>query len=254
MDADFTAQAEAYARARPGYPVALVQRLMARADVRAGDAVAEIGAGTGLLTQLLGGHGLRVTAIEPNAAMRQRAAAMADVAWRDGTFERTALAEASQKWVVAAQAFHWAQRDKALPEIRRVLQSGGHLTVLWNHRDHESDATVRWTRQAINRHVPDFTHAYRDENWAAALTSTGDFSEPVYDEEAHTVAMEVDRYLNLWRSHHRLNTIAGPQRFAALMEELVAYLRDQRVEQINVRYVTRAWTAQTRVPGLGYRV
>ncbi len=40
-----------------------------------------------------------------------------------------------QQWAVAAQAFHWADPPRALPEIRRILQPNRYVTVLWNNRD-----------------------------------------------------------------------------------------------------------------------
>ena len=134
---DFTAQAEAYARARPGYPAEIVDRVVAAAGVRPGDAVADLGAGTGLFTALLAARGLRVTAVEPNAAMRARAPVIAGVDWVDGSFEAAGLPAASQRWVVAAQAFHWADPQRALPELHRVLGARGAFTVLWNDRDVE---------------------------------------------------------------------------------------------------------------------
>ncbi|HEY8427370.1 MAG TPA: methyltransferase domain-containing protein, partial [Sandaracinaceae bacterium] len=78
---DFTEQAGAYARARPGYPDALVDRLAARAGVRAGDPVADVGAGTGLFTRALAARGFAVTAVEPNAAMRAKAPALPGARW-----------------------------------------------------------------------------------------------------------------------------------------------------------------------------
>ena len=105
---DFSAQASAYAEGRPGYPPALVERLLARARVAPGDAVVDLGAGTGMLTRQLSGRGLRLTAIDPSEAMLDAGAALrlADATWHVGTFERTGLPDDAFHWAVAAQAFH----------------------------------------------------------------------------------------------------------------------------------------------------
>jgi len=119
---DFTHQAEAYARARPEYPPQLIRDLVALVGASAGDVVADIGAGTGISSRQLADAGLCVVALEPNAAMRAEAVVDTRVTWQDGTFEATGLAAGSVPWIVAAQAFHWADPPRALPELHRVLR------------------------------------------------------------------------------------------------------------------------------------
>lgn len=233
MRADFTQHARAYA-ARPGYPEALVDRLVARAGVKEGDPVADLGAGTGLLTEELIRRGLRVTAVEPNAAMRARA----PMAMREGTFEETGLEGASQRWVTAAHAFHWADVDRALPEIGRVLVKNGPFTALWNVRD-ESTAELRFTRARIEAlGAPGFDEGYRDRDWAAILTAHT-FQNASIDEEAHVVTMSAERYLDLWRSHHLLTKAIGERGIVRLVRELEEHLGGRSVD---VRYTCRAWT------------
>src|SRR5688500_15524543 len=100
---DFTKQAESYRLARPTYPDALVESLIDDAGIVAGDAVVDFGAGTGIFTRLLVERGFRVSAVEPNQEMRSRNDAPA-AHWIDGIFEKSGLADASQRWAVAAQA------------------------------------------------------------------------------------------------------------------------------------------------------
>ena len=102
---DFAAQARAYG-ARPGYPAAMLDLLIGHVGVRAGDAVAEVGAGTGIFTRHLAERGLAVTAIEPSRAMRASVPDLEGVTWSPGSGERTGLDSASQRWLVAAQSFH----------------------------------------------------------------------------------------------------------------------------------------------------
>jgi SAM-dependent methyltransferase len=240
---DFTPQADAYSRARPTYPAEIVDRLIAEMNVAAGDPVVDFGAGTGIFTGLLVDRGLVVTALEPNAEMRVRNN-VPEAAWRNGTFENSSLADASQKWAVAAQAFHWADPPRALPEVKRILQPGGHFTILWNNRANRESEVLGWTEECIRRHVPDFDEAYRNRPWKDILESTGDFCVTSEIVVRHVVRMSRERYLNLWKSHNRLTTTAGPERFAALLADIENYLKRQHASDIDVPYRCEAWTAQ----------
>jgi protein-L-isoaspartate O-methyltransferase len=60
----FDDDAELYDRARPGYPDALVDDLVALTGLQPGDRVIEIGSGTGQLTVPLARRSLRITGLE----------------------------------------------------------------------------------------------------------------------------------------------------------------------------------------------
>ena len=240
---NFSKQADAYARARPGYPEEIVDRLLQRADVGPSDAIAELGAGTGLFTVALAQRGHRVIAIEPNADMRARAPTLANVEWRDGSFEACPLGDGEAAWVVAAQAFHWAEPTQALPELRRILRPGGRLSVLWNDRDLERSALLRFTRALIDEMVPGFDEGYRQRDWAAVLTSTGDFEHVEIDEVRHVVTMSHERVLELWRSHNKLNYACREIGLDGFLAKLAAYMREHEPDPVDVPYRCRAWTA-----------
>ena len=242
---DFSNQADAYRRSRPTYPTALVDLLIEDAMIAAGDAVADFGAGTGIFSRLLVERGFCVTAIEPNAEMRKQND-VPTARWFDGTFESSGLGDASQRWVVSAQAFHWADPERSLPEIRRVLQPGCLFTVLWNQRANRESEILSWTKDAIRRHVPDYDDAYRERPWQAVLESTGDFTFVTYRVIAHQILMSQERYLDLWKSHNRLNTLAGPERFESLLQDIRDYLERRGVAELDVPYRCEAWSARRR--------
>jgi SAM-dependent methyltransferase len=129
----FDGVADAYLRARPSYPAAAVDWVLARAP---GRRVVDLAAGTGKLTQVLVAAGADVTAVEPLANMRAHlGSTVPGVPALDGTAEAIPIADTSADAVLVAQAFHWFEPDRALSEIARVLVAGGVLGLLWNLRD-----------------------------------------------------------------------------------------------------------------------
>jgi len=130
--AGFSSAADLYERARPSYPQEAIDWLVRETGLGPGRAVVDLGAGTGKLTRLLLPTGARVVAVEPIAEMRAHIGA-AEVL--DGTAEAIPLPDHSVDVVAVAQAFHWFDQDKALPEIHRVLREEGSLVLVWNMRD-----------------------------------------------------------------------------------------------------------------------
>ncbi len=128
----FGVVADAYEKARPGYPADAVRDLLGTAPLD----VLDLGAGTGKLTRTLVAEGHRVRAVDPDAGMLAAlATAVPRVPHDVGTAESLPLPDASLDAVVAGQAYHWFDPATALPEIARVLRPGGLLGLLWNVRD-----------------------------------------------------------------------------------------------------------------------
>jgi SAM-dependent methyltransferase len=128
----FTNRADDYARFRPSYPSQLLDRL-ARA-VPSG-VVADVGAGTGIFSQLLSSRGYVVHAIEPNTAMSAKAAHHPNITWHSTLAESTGLADASVDLVTVAQAFHWFDKLQFRKECDRILRQGGQTALIWNVRE-----------------------------------------------------------------------------------------------------------------------
>lgn len=130
----FSDRADDYAAFRPAYPRAAVDAVLDGLGDPASLVAADVGAGTGIFSRLLGDRGVRVVAVEPNASMRDAARAHPRVEWRAGTGEATGLDGASVGLVTCAQAFHWFRAEEALAEFARVLPAGGRLALAWNER------------------------------------------------------------------------------------------------------------------------
>ena len=149
--AGFGSAAEVYERARPSYPADALDWLVSRTGLGPGRTAVDVGAGTGKLTRLLAGSGAHVVAVEPVAEMR---ALIDGVEVVDGTAEELPFADGCVDVVTAAQAFHWFDHARALPEIHRVLRAGGWLALVWNMRD---------LANTLQRGVEELLQPYRGE-------------------------------------------------------------------------------------------
>jgi SAM-dependent methyltransferase len=143
----FSNRAEYYVRYRPSYPPAVLTCLRDEFALLPGQAVADVGSGTGIFSAVLLAAGSVVYGVEPTAQMR----AIAERLLSDrpgfhsiaGAAEATTLPEASVDWVMAAQAFHWFDVDEARREFRRILRPRdppprANAVLLWNTRREDS--------------------------------------------------------------------------------------------------------------------
>ncbi len=127
----FGSAADDYDKSRPGYPVEAVRWVLDGAAT-----VADVGAGTGKLTQELRAVGAEVVAVDHDPAMLGRLeASLPGVPVLVGSAEHLPLEDASVDAVVFGQAWHWVDRERASREAARVLRPGGTLGLVWNIRD-----------------------------------------------------------------------------------------------------------------------
>ncbi|MDP2366668.1 class I SAM-dependent methyltransferase [Rhodoferax sp.] len=138
VDQIFGAKVADYRASRPDYPVPLFELLRSQCGLSAATTVADVGAGTGLLTRGLLQTGARVIAVEPNAAMRgacdHALQATPNYLSVEGCAEAMPLEAGSVDLITAAQAFHWFEIERARSECLRVLRPAGQVALVWNDR------------------------------------------------------------------------------------------------------------------------
>lgn len=154
-------KATAYARYRPAYPPEAVRALCDEAGWGTGSVVADVGAGTGIFTRQLLHAGVTVYAVEPNPTMREEAArALADAGGLRlvaGRAEDTTLPAGSVDGIVCAQAFHWFDTARTVPEFRRVLRPGGAIGLIWNELRLDAAPFGPAYRELLRSRCPDYT-------------------------------------------------------------------------------------------------
>jgi SAM-dependent methyltransferase len=132
----FETVAAEYERHRPDYPEEALYWAAEQLGLEPGARVLDLGAGTGKLSRGLVGVGFDVVAVEPGGRMlEQLRTAVPAAQAHEGSAESIPLPDGSVVAAFAAQAFHWFDREQALPELHRVIAADGGLVLLWNWWD-----------------------------------------------------------------------------------------------------------------------
>ncbi|MDZ7808686.1 MAG: class I SAM-dependent methyltransferase [Gracilimonas sp.] len=137
----FTEKSKSYAKYRSGYPEEMIERIIE--PFRSQDVIkaADIGAGTGISSRLLGDAGVEVTAVEPNRAMAEAAEKHPNVKFEIAPAESTGLQRDSFDLVTSFQAFHWFHFKESLKEFNRLLKPKGKLALVWSYWDETDEFT-----------------------------------------------------------------------------------------------------------------
>lgn len=229
----FDQAAGLYAAARPDYPASALDWLLPTAARR----VLDLGAGTGKLTRQLVDRGLEVVAVEPSPQMcAELAAYVPEADLREGSAEQIPLPDSSVDAVLVGQAFHWFDRDRALPEIARVLRPGGRLGLLWNF----DDDRVPWV-DALATATGATTRANQRE---PAMMEVEHFADIATADFPHEHRLNPDGLRRLMQTHsfYLVQDAAGRAEVVRRIDELVSTHPDLAGRETFVLpYVTRGW-------------
>ena len=243
----FVGEGGAYNSVRPAYPDEAVAALVdAARRARGADAsgrggplrAADIGAGTGKMSELLARAGFLVDAVEPSEAMRAQASPIEGVTWHDGVAEWSGLPNDLYDIVVFAQSWHWVDSERAGLEVERILAPGGALGIVWNQMDVSIPWVHRLTRimRSGDVHRPD-----------KPPTPGGGFAPMTLTQVAWEDRMTPEQILTLGttRSSYIRSSEAGRAR---MQENLRWYLYEHLGyapgETVTIPYTTLVWLAR----------
>ena len=218
----FSNRSDNYAKFRPGYPAGVIEILKHDCGLNETSVIADIGSGTGILSEMFLQNGNSVFAIEPNAAMRQVAERLLQ---RDEKFrsinaaaEATTLGAESVDFVTAAQAFHWFDRARAKREFARILKPAGWVVLIWNERLLDSSVFLRAYEDLLLRYGTDYEKVRHEK-------VTGEIAEFFSPENFELQTLENAQHFDFEALKGRLlsSSYAPNQdhpKFAPMLEEL----------------------------------
>lgn len=217
----WTDLAEDYAAYRLGYSNELYDTI-AQFGLRRGATILDVGCGTGLSSAPFAANGFPVTGVDPSAAMLAKAKErIPNAVFVEGTAEALPFPNERFDVVLAAQAFHFVDRARALAEAHRVLRTAGTIAIWWKQfmaRDPVTDLREE-TFRSMGFEPPKsgLTGGFKE------FYAANNFMEQTLRVIPWRTAVSLDRFLGLERSRRSTRELLGskaPQYFAALEQRL----------------------------------
>lgn len=241
----FSNRVEDYIKYRPDYPRALVALLGDECGLTRESAVADVGSGTGILSELFLREGVRVYGVEPNREMReageQLLAAYENFVSVDGRAEETTLGDDSVDFVTAGQAFHWFDPAAARREFGRILKDGGWAVLVWNDRRTEGTPLLADYERLLLEYGTDYREV--SSKWAEGESIKALFG----DAEVRTKTFDNEQVLDFDGLKGRLMSASyaptpGHPNHEPMMRELFAlFERHRRDGRVVVEYDTKVF-------------
>lgn len=203
-----------------------------------GSAVADLGSGTGIFTELLLQSGYSVFAVEPNDEMRhaaeQRLQSTPDFHSVPGTAEHTGLSSASVEMIVVAQAFHWFQKEEARIEFQRILRMPGWVALVWNYRKSEGPFQQAY-EELFRKYIPDYNHRKVEAKEIRKFLGPTDYHFQIFE---NSQRFDLAGLKGRTQSSS-YSPLPGTPDFELLMSELERLFQEHAVEgQVTFEYET----------------
>jgi len=239
----FSSRVADYVRYRPSYPSALLELLRAECALRSGHVIADIGSGTGFLSELFLKNGNRVYGVEPNRDMRQAGeeylASYDGFSSIEGSAEATTLDDASVNFVTAGQSFHWFEPNVARREFARILKSDGWMVIAWNDRRMEEAPFTRDYENILERFGVDYKKV--KESYPEAERIRGFFSTFSQKDLPNHQTLDWESLCGRMRSSSFSPTEGHPN-YAPMTEQLrKLFAAHQQQNQVRMDYFTRIY-------------
>ena len=184
----FSSRVRSYVLYRPHYPEAIIPHLINACGLAQNSIVADIGSGTGFLSELFLEFGNTLYGVEPNLEMREAGEhyleRFTEFHSIDGTAEATTLGDSSVDIVAAGQAFHWFNVPKSIAEFKRILKPNGKAVIVWNERLTNSSQFLREYEDLLLKFGTDYTtinHTNIQDSSIAALYEPTSYELKIFD-------------------------------------------------------------------------
>ena len=241
----FTGRVGNYARYRPSYPRAILSLLETECGLTSASVVADVGSGTGILSEIFLQNGNRVFGVEPNHEMREAGESRLERYPRfmsvAATAEATTLDDACVDFVTAGQAFHWFEVARSRAEFGRILRPGGWVVVIWNARRRNTTPFLAAYERLLREHGTDYEQVEHDRSAAGMVDEF--FGSVEYEMEIfdNTQTFDLDGLKGRLLSSSYVPGPGEPSSEAMLREAEELFREHQADGKVTIEYDTKVY-------------
>ena len=226
----YSPAAEAYNKARPGYPQALIRQVLEIAQLSSSSKILEVGCGPATATVAFAQLGCRMHCLEPNpdfySLAQQNCQAYPNVEIQNSTFEEWSLEADKFDAVLAATSFHWIPSEVAYPKAANALRRNGRLILLWNKQLQPTYEVYQRLAEVYQAHAPSLDQ-FEDletqekilQGLGKIVIESGQFNNLISSHIESEITYTVDQYLTLLNTYSPYLKLA-PQNKQALFNGL----------------------------------
>jgi SAM-dependent methyltransferase len=222
----YSPSAHAYQQVRPRYPQALIEQVLAIAQLTPQSRILELGCGPAVATTAFAQLGCTMVCLEPNPDFYQLAQQACQpypqVELQNCSFEEWQLAPQAFDAVLAASSFHWISPEIGHPKAAAALQPHGALILLWNKELQPSYDIYQRLTTVYAEYAPTSPRTYEDseaqfatlERMATMVTESGYFQDLVSGWMPLRYTYRIDEYLMLLSTYSPHLQLESQQREA----------------------------------------
>lgn len=163
----FSTRVENYIKYRPNYPPQIIEFLTEKKILSKQSIIADVGSGTGILSELFLKNGNKVFGVEPNSEMRRTAEKMLkdypNFVSIHSSAENTSLLSNSIDLIIVGQAFHWFNVEKTRKEFKDILKSDEYIVLIWNNRRKTGKGFSNQYEKLISKYGTDYKQVRKNE-------------------------------------------------------------------------------------------
>lgn len=246
----FDGMAQLYDEARPSYPEQLVADVIGYADLPEDGRVMEIGCGPGKATIQFATYGHPMLCVEPGpnlVAVAREKCKDYPVEFQVCSFEDCTLADEEFGLVYAASAFHWLNREIALPKIANALKACGALAIIRNRQAGlDSGISEEINELAYKVHAPELVRTSNESKHVSKdqLEESGLFEDVTVKTYPWSRVLTTNDYLKLLETHsgHRV----FPQERKRPLYQAIGEIIDRHGGSVTKPYVATVLLARRK--------